>query len=494
MKRVHENGPRKKQKLRAGERGSDNAQWGESDWMSQQLHAPLPPPPTGATGGKKQGGGQRAKVTAKMDATRYPDDDVGLGGNAHASTLTPATSTTTTAPTSHCSHPGWNVTAAPRVQWWEGAGPEHATAADRGRALLSNLLRCPADTFEADYWCQKPWISVLTTEERVAMRATPGHPAVQMLTMQDIDDLLRRSTPRAARFLKDVDVTKFVGRERMSFGDGEEPVDADAVWNAFKTGGFSVRLVHPQQWSDPLYELCAYLQEYFGSTVGCSSYLTPAGTQGFAPHYDDVEIFVVQLEGRKRWRLYNRPDASTSPRTTAVTEWTVDQLGPPTADFWLAAGDVMYFPRGTVHQAVTSSEEHSLHLTFSTYQRHTWFDLLARMPLGTATRRKLAHVETVEGWHHLDLPCDLLHVTKVEEEEEEGEERRSRCALWAGAAAAQGAPDWMVHAMADPALVTAAIDGYAAEFFLNSLPAVPSLFAGVSSVRYSSSSSFLFSC
>ena len=39
-------------------------------------------------------------------------------------------------------------------------------------------------------------------------------------------------------------------------------------------------------------------------THNCS-YLTPPGSQGFAPHYDDIEAFVVQLEGRKHWRLYN---------------------------------------------------------------------------------------------------------------------------------------------------------------------------------------------
>ena len=34
-------------------------------------------------------------------------------------------------------------------------------------------------------------------------------------------------------------------------------------------------------------------------------YLTPAGTQGFAPHYDDIEAFVLQLEGQKHWKVYN---------------------------------------------------------------------------------------------------------------------------------------------------------------------------------------------
>lgn len=35
------------------------------------------------------------------------------------------------------------------------------------------------------------------------------------------------------------------------------------------------------------------------------SYLTPPGTQGFAPHYDDIEAFIIQMEGKKHWRLYH---------------------------------------------------------------------------------------------------------------------------------------------------------------------------------------------
>ena len=34
-------------------------------------------------------------------------------------------------------------------------------------------------------------------------------------------------------------------------------------------------------------------------------YLTPAGSQGFAPHYDDIDAFVLQLEGRKHWKVYS---------------------------------------------------------------------------------------------------------------------------------------------------------------------------------------------
>ena len=73
-----------------------------------------------------------------------------------------------------------------------------------------------------------------------------------------------------------------------------------------------------------------------------------------------------------------------------TTEFRQEQLGPPTAEILLSPGDVLYFPRGAVHQAMAQDEEHSLHLTFSTYQRHTWRDLLEAAPLSAAGREVLA--------------------------------------------------------------------------------------------------------
>ena len=41
-------------------------------------------------------------------------------------------------------------------------------------------------------------------------------------------------------------------------------------------------------------------------------YITPPGCQGFAPHFDNVEVFMLQLEGSKRWQLHKPPPGEMS--------------------------------------------------------------------------------------------------------------------------------------------------------------------------------------
>lgn len=36
-----------------------------------------------------------------------------------------------------------------------------------------------------------------------------------------------------------------------------------------------------------------------------NAYLTPPSNQGFTAHTDSQDVFILQLEGAKRWRVYN---------------------------------------------------------------------------------------------------------------------------------------------------------------------------------------------
>lgn len=123
----------------------------------------------------------------------------------------------------------------------------------------------------------------------------------------------------------------------------------------------------------------ATLQEFFGCFVGANSYLTPPDSQGFAPHYDDIEAFILQIEGKKRWRLYKpTTDREYLPRYSSKN-FDPSEIGEPILDTVINAGDLLYFPRGTIHQGETIDGTHSLHVTLSVYQKNSWCDFLEKL-------------------------------------------------------------------------------------------------------------------
>ncbi|XP_078214675.1 ribosomal oxygenase 2 isoform X8 [Callithrix jacchus] len=85
------------------------------------------------------------------------------------------------------------------------------------------------------------------------------------------------------------------------------------------------------------------------------------------------KVFILQLEGEKHWRLYH-------PTVPLAREYSVEaeeRIGRPVHEFTLKPGDLLYFPRGTIHQADTPAGlAHSTHVTISTYQNNSWGDFL----------------------------------------------------------------------------------------------------------------------
>lgn len=70
-------------------------------------------------------------------------------------------------------------------------------------------------------------------------------------------------------------------------------------------------------------------------------YLTPAGSQGFSPHYDDIDAFVLQLEGAKRWRCYRPPSEQDFLARFSSPDFAEDAIGDPVLDIVLEPGDLL---------------------------------------------------------------------------------------------------------------------------------------------------------
>merc|ERR1719313_1658268 len=135
--------------------------------------------------------------------------------------------------------------------------------------------------------------------------------------------------------------------------------------------------MHPQQYHEAAWRLMSALEGAFGSTFGANSYLTPAAAQGLAPHFDDVEVFMLQLEGEKHWKLHAPPASEEYPLPREYSrDFKVDELSELLLDTTLKPGDLLYLPRGTVHHGVSTKRGFSHHLTVSTYLKNTWGQFL----------------------------------------------------------------------------------------------------------------------
>lgn len=103
-----------------------------------------------------------------------------------------------------------------------------------------------------------------------------------------------------------------------------------------------------------------------------SCYVAAPEGRGLGPHFDDTEIFTLQISGTKRWRLFQRVDSAESGILDA------EQTGEAVDDFILEPGDLLYVPGGHVHDVTaTRAPSFSLTIVFSPFRWSSVLDLLA---------------------------------------------------------------------------------------------------------------------
>jgi hypothetical protein len=220
----------------------------------------------------------------------------------------------------------------------------------------------PASFFR-DSWEKKPL---------VVSRNQPDYYS-RLFSIRDVDSMIHFTRPRFSGIRVQSTPTEalrgnFPHDEHLFF-EGENNIAA--LSNQYAQG--KTIFVHKleQRWKS-VATLCRNLEATLHHPVNASMFLTPRNSQGLSAHFDSVEVFVLQLEGSKHWRLY-KPTVEL-PLQDAFEPIPREQIGAPIKEVHVKAGDLIYMPRGFIHEAF-ASDESSLHITVAV-SVFRWADLV----------------------------------------------------------------------------------------------------------------------
>jgi hypothetical protein len=237
-----------------------------------------------------------------------------------------------------------------------------------GGFLFEELIApLDAERFFAEHWERR---------RLYVERAAPDYYA-RLFTLEDVDRALHvaRSCPDDAL---SITAPKGSGKQREQVPAAK--VTRERVYAAFCEGS-TIRLGGVDRFWAPLALFKAALAERLSAGITVNLYLTPPSSQGFVAHYDNHDVFVLQLFGSKRWHLgepkYELPGFGFSHLSARFPRQTLANDSPHLAEsVLLRAGDLLYLPRGFYHKPV-AEEEASLHLTVGVHPVY-WGEVLAR--------------------------------------------------------------------------------------------------------------------
>ncbi len=256
---------------------------------------------------------------------------------------------------------------------------------------LARLCSAPRDVFAEQFWARRPWLS--------SGAELPGE-LDGLFSAGAVDELLSRRGLRTP-FLRLAKGGRLVPPARYTGSGGAgatitDQVHDDAVLRLFADGTTVVLQGVHRTWA-PVGALAADLATDLGHPVQVNAYVTPPQSQGFASHYDTHDVFVLQVTGRKQWRIHEPVLVDPLPEEP----W--EQVGeavraraeePPTIEAVLEPGDSLYLPRGFLHSANALGGT-SIHLTFGIHAA-TERDVAAAALAQLGTRKRRASLPL--GW------------------------------------------------------------------------------------------------
>lgn len=222
-------------------------------------------------------------------------------------------------------------------------------------ADLSISGRLGGDEFPAQVLGREHRRYPATEEERDSL--------AHLLTWSDLNHIIatQRIDPPRMRLAKGgiIEAGEYTRlREYRRMSDWNQPVPH--LFHQQLKDGATLVLDAIDEMHPPIGRLIAEMEAWLRTGIQVNAYASWTSRQGFGVHWDDHDVIVLQVSGRKRWRIYG--NTRTAPLHTDV-EFAGKEPTEILDEFVMEPGDILHVPRGCWHAVAASEGEPSLHLT-----------------------------------------------------------------------------------------------------------------------------------
>jgi hypothetical protein len=208
-------------------------------------------------------------------------------------------------------------------------------------SFASLIAPISEEEFQSHYWEQQPLI---------VDRADPDYYG-DLFTLRDLDEAVTRSPD----YVKMSDAAVKMSTSYIApTVSGLETILAD-----MREGGTLV-LDHLELREPKLGLICRLLAQELGHRFQTNLYLTPPHGKGSVPHWDNHDVFILQVLGSKRWTIEKQRRAF--PGKGDKMGGAGREFRGELNSFTVKQGDLIYIPRGFIHAAECGTEP-SLHIT-----------------------------------------------------------------------------------------------------------------------------------
>ena len=207
------------------------------------------------------------------------------------------------------------------------AQPSHFRGALSVQGLVAPVSQ---EEFLGRYWERKPLI---------LHRQDPGYYG-DLFTLEDFDSAITNGPS----YVKTAEATA----KKYTRHEGSAAQGLEGLLNDMR-GGHTLILDGMQNHEPKLKALCRTLGQETGFRFQTNIYLTPPSGKGFTPHWDNHDVFMLQVLGSKHWKVEKNRRAF--PEQDANTAEEDREFRGELYEFTLHQGDMVYIPRGFVHAA-----------------------------------------------------------------------------------------------------------------------------------------------